>query len=119
PLPYSVATHASPELSQTVHDYASRHSVDLWHCEWTPYAQTMRALPGVRWLVMAHNVESLIWQRLAETERNPLKRWYISRQRAKFDRFERWAYTTATRAVAVSAEDARLMREQFGAANVD
>ena len=36
PLPYSVATHASRELSQAVCDYAARNSVDLWHCEWTP-----------------------------------------------------------------------------------
>ncbi len=56
PLPYSVATHASRELRQAVRDFASRERVDLWHCEWTPYAETMKALPGVPWLVMAHNV---------------------------------------------------------------
>src|SRR5439155_1916825 len=44
---------------------------------------------------------------------------YIRRQWRKYERFERWAYTTATRSVAVSAEDARLMRERFGAAAVD
>ena len=115
-LPYSVASHASPELRQAVHDYAARHDVDLWHCEWTPYAQTMRSMPGVRWLVMAHNVESLIWRRLAETEQNPLKHWYIRRQWEKFERFERWAYSSATTVVAVSPEDAALMRRDFGAA---
>ena len=119
PLPYSVATHASRELSQAVCDYAARNSVDLWHCEWTPYAQTMKSLPGVRWLVMAHNVESLIWQRLAETERNPLKRWYIRRQWRKFERFERWAYTSAAKTIAVSPDDAKLMRERFGANSID
>jgi glycosyltransferase involved in cell wall biosynthesis len=119
PLPYSVATHASRELSRTVRNYAARHAVDLWHCEWTPYAQTMKSLPGVRWLVMAHNVESLIWRRLAETEASPPKRWYIRRQWKKFERFERWAYTSATKTVAVSPDDAKLMREQFGATSID
>lgn len=119
PLPYSVATHASRELIQAVRDFAARHAVDLWHCEWTPYAQTMKSLPGVRWLVMAHNVESLIWRRLAETEGNPLKRWYIRRQWKKFERFERWAYTSATKTIAVSPDDAKLMREQFGATSID
>src|SRR5262245_61838787 len=104
PLPYSVATHASRQLRQAVVDFAASHSVDLWHCEWTPYAETMRALPGARWLVMAHNVESLIWQRMAETERNPARRWYIRRQWRKYERFERWAYSAAPRTIAVSED---------------
>ena len=98
------------ELNRAARDYAARYVVDLWHCEWTPYAQTMHALPGVRWLVMAHNVESLIWQRMAETERNLARRWYIRQQWNKYERFEQWAYTAATRTIAVSPDDARLMR---------
>lgn len=118
-LPYSVESHASPELSLAVREYAALNHVDLWHCEWTPYAQTMRSLAGARWLVMAHNVESLIWQRMAETERNAAKRWYIRRQWKKYERFEQWAYTSADRAVAVSPDDARLMRERFDARAVE
>jgi glycosyltransferase involved in cell wall biosynthesis len=67
---------------------------------------------------MAHNVESLIWQRYAATEANPLKRWYIQQQGRKFVRFERRAFAAATRTVAVSPEDAALMRERFGARRV-
>ena len=44
PLPYSVASHASAELRQAVIDFAAKHEVDLWHCEWTPYAQTMQKI---------------------------------------------------------------------------
>jgi len=72
-----------------------------------------------RWTVMAHNVESLIWQRYAEAEENRAKRWYIRRQWAKFERFESWAYRAATVSIAVSAEDARLMRERFAAQRVE
>src|SRR5262249_52472905 len=70
------------------------------------------------WLVIAHNVESLIWQRYHETETNPLKRWYIGRQWRKFERFERWAVGEADHTVAVSPDDARRFRDQFGAARV-
>src|SRR5262249_11954663 len=80
PLPYSVASHTSRELRRAIEDHAARNAVDLWQCEWTPYAELLRGLPEVRWLVIAHNVESLIWQRYHETETNPLKRWYIGRQ---------------------------------------
>ena len=68
---------------------------------------------------MAHNVESLIWQRYAETEPHPLKRWYVRRQWRKFERFEGSAYSAATRTVAVSPVEAALMRKHFGAVRVD
>lgn len=123
PLPYSVATHASPALADAVRAHAAEHNVDVWHCEWTPYAQVLRDALGsqlaeARWSVMAHNVESLIWQRYTEAASNPAKRWYIRKQWSKFTRFERWAYSNATAAIAVSREDASLMRNEFGATRV-
>ncbi len=62
---------------------------------------------------MAHNVESLIWQHYMETEKQPIKRWYIAQQFRKFERFERWAYSHCDTAIAVSEEDARLIRTRF------
>jgi glycosyltransferase involved in cell wall biosynthesis len=123
PLPYSVATHASPALVQAVRDHAAAGRVDLWHCEWTPYAQVLRdalgpKLAAARWAVMAHNVESVIWRRTADAEPNPVKRWYVRRQWEKFDRFERWAYAAATTPIAVSPDDARTIRDRFGVRRV-
>jgi glycosyltransferase involved in cell wall biosynthesis len=123
PLPYSVATHSSPALAEAVRGFAASNPVDVWHCEWTPYAQALRdalgsQLASARWTVMAHNVESLIWQRYTEAADGTMKRWYIRRQWRKFTRFERWAYRAATAAVAVSREDAELMRAEFGAERV-
>ena len=69
---------------------------------------------------MAHNVESLIWQRYTEAERNRAKRWYI-RQPVEQVR--------AVRAMGVYRGDAcrsrsatttpRLMRERFGVRRVE
>ncbi|HTK77060.1 MAG TPA: glycosyltransferase family 4 protein [Gemmataceae bacterium] len=122
PVPYSVATHAGQDFRQAVNDFAARDPVDLWHCEWTPYAAGLRDLraadTGLRWLVMAHNVESLIWRRYAETERQPLKRWYIRRQWRKWERFERATAAAATCTVAVSPDDARLFHCDFAAQRV-
>lgn len=117
PLPYSVATHASRALRRALRTHAELAPVDLWHCEWTPYAASLRGLPGPK-LVMAHNVESQIWQRYFETEANALKRGYIGLQWRKFVRFERWAASEANLVVAVSDEDADRLRRDFGARNV-
>src|SRR6059058_5523305 len=124
PLPYSVSSHTSPALADAVRGLAAAQRIDLWHCEWTPYAQVLRdglgkRLKAARWAVMAHNVESVIWRRYVEAEANPVRRWYVRRQWQKFERFEAWAYSAATAAVAVSDEDAALIRRRFGAAAVE
>ena len=112
PLPYSVVTHASRAMGAEIDQLLATDPPDLWHCEWTPYAQAMRGR-DVPWMVMAHNVESLIWQRYTEAEKNPLKKAFLHQQYAKFEAFEGWAYTAATRTVAVSREDADLIEGRF------
>src|SRR4051812_33830204 len=117
PLPFSVAPHTSRALLAAMDRVAAQDPPDLWHCEWTPYAQAMYRRRGA-WVVMAHNVESVIWQRYAEAERNPLKAWFLRRQWRRFQVFEGWAYANATRAIAVSREDADRIEKQFGATDV-
>ncbi|HEX3149601.1 MAG TPA: glycosyltransferase [Gemmataceae bacterium] len=117
PLPFSVATHSSRAFATAMDKLVQKDPPDLWHCEWTPYAQAMYRRRG-RWVVMAHNVESVIWERYATTERNPLKAWFLRRQRNRFRAFESWAYANATRTIAVSREDAELIESRFGATDV-
>jgi polysaccharide biosynthesis protein PslH len=119
PHPYSVASHRSSALRKAVHDYASTNQVDLWQAEWTPYAESFQLLGKARRLIMAHNVESQIWQRYYENEANPVRRWYIGHQWRKYESFERRAFQEVDRVVAVSAEDATLIRHRFGAEHVD
>lgn len=119
PHPYSVASHHGPALSKAVREIAARGDVDLWQAEWAAGVMALRGLPNARRVVVAHNVETLIWERHAETEANPLKRWYIRRQASKFANFEREAYAEADRVIAVSPDDAALVRERFGCDRVD
>jgi glycosyltransferase involved in cell wall biosynthesis len=119
PLPYSAASHDSRPLRLALREHAASNPVDLWHCEWTPYVQAVRGLPKGRRLVVAHNVESVIWRRYYETESHPLKRWYIGRQWRKFERFERKVMGEVDRTVAVSGLDAERLRRDFGAWRVD
>jgi glycosyltransferase involved in cell wall biosynthesis len=128
PLPYSAASHHCAPLCRAVADYAARHSVDLWQFEWTPFVWTLPRSrrwrsglvgPAAPRVLMAPNVDTLIWQRYHETERHPLKRWYIGNQWRKFERLERRVFAEVDRVVTVSAEDAALVRTQFGVDRVD
>lgn len=118
PLPYSVASHASREMAAALAELAHTEPIDLWHCEWTPYAHALRHLPGRR-VVMAHNVESVIWRRYHEAERNSLKRWYIHKQYRKYLTFERHALARADLAIAVSDLDADRFRRDLAVPRVD
>jgi glycosyltransferase involved in cell wall biosynthesis len=118
PLPYSVTSHNSRALRRTLQIHAASQAVDLWHCEWTPYAEALRCVPGRR-IVVAHNVESVIWRRYYETETNRLRRWYIGGQWRKFERFERRILKEVDCTVAVSEVDAQRFRDDFGLTRVE
>jgi glycosyltransferase involved in cell wall biosynthesis len=118
PLPYSVATHTSKALRRALQNHAAHNQVDIWQCEWTPYADALRSVSGPL-VVHTQNVEASIWRRYHETESTALKRWYIKHQWHKFARFERDALATADRTIAVSDGDAQVMRGEYGVARVD
>ena len=118
-LPLSVSAHTSPEFVRALHDYARDHEVDLWQLEWSPYVDMLEGIASGRTLIVAHNVDTLIWQRYYQTETNWLRRWFIKKQWQKFDRYERGVFHRATGVVAVSENDAALLREKFNIPNVD
>jgi glycosyltransferase involved in cell wall biosynthesis len=117
--PYSVTSHHSEPMRRVVAELARKGRVDIWQLEWAPYMATIDpSLPGPR-VVIAQNVDTLIWQRYYENEPNFVKRAFIKTQWQKFQRFESEAFRQATRVVAVSEEDAQLIREHFGQPHVD
>ena len=119
PWPYSVRSHQSEPMRREVAQIAASQPVDIWQLEWAPYLATVdRSLPGPR-VVIAHNVDTLLWQRYYENEGNLLKKAFLKGQWRKFRRFEEAAFRQATRVVAVSEQDASIIREQFGQPRVD
>jgi len=119
PIPYSVQTHDTARMSDAVRRYAADNAVDLWQFEWIPYVAALSHRGDARKLVVAHNVDSTIWQRFYETEKNPVKRWFVKQQWQKFERYERRIFGKASRVVAVSEEDAARLRVGFGCSRVD
>ncbi|MFO0907032.1 MAG: glycosyltransferase [Isosphaeraceae bacterium] len=114
-LPYSVASHHAPAINAEVARRAKTAKVDVWQAEWAGGMEAFRGLPDTsRTVVIAPNVETLIWERYAETETQPLRRLYIRKQARKFARYERDVWRHAGRVVAVTREDAALMTGRFG-----
>jgi polysaccharide biosynthesis protein PslH len=119
PVPFSVASHNSVALRRAVRVHARRHRIDVWQVEATILVDALADIERCPKVIIAHNVESLIWQRYHENESALSRRWYIKQQWRKFERFERRAFAAATRVVAVSEQDAALIRDRFGGRAVD
>ena len=119
PLPYSAVTHVSPALRRAAAQHAARHPVDLWQLEWTAYLDAVPPVSLAPRLMMAPNVDALIWQRYHETERHLLRRAYVGWQWKKLERWEGRMFRAADRCVAVSEEDASLMRQLHQVQHVD
>ncbi len=117
--PYSVASHLSPALKAAANRMASERPIDLWQLEWPMFLPLVARRAGVPRVVVAHNVESLIWKRYVETATNPLKKAFVENQRRKFEACERSMLQEADRVVAVSVDDANLIRRDFGQPFVD
>jgi polysaccharide biosynthesis protein PslH len=115
-LPYSVARYHGPALSAAARRIAARERVDLWHTEWTAGVLALRGISGAPKVVSSHNIDTLIWERYADAEPNPPRRWFMREQARKYARFERGAFGEATRVVTVTRDDAQLACARFGCA---
>jgi len=113
PYPYIVTSHHTEAFQSRLKQLIDRQKFDLVVCEWTPYALFLRELRGVKSVIVAHNIESAIWKRYEENEKNPFKKWYILVQKAKVEKFERNCFRWANGATAVSEPEAEQI-QRFG-----
>ena len=107
--PYTVSSHRSPLLTDTIETLHREKPFDLVHCEWTPYAVNLGGLWKIPSVVDAHNVESMIWKRNYEIEGHLLRKAFFRLQWQKMHRFERQTLPRFSRVVAVSEPDRAVM----------
>lgn len=88
-LPYHVSRFYIPTLLKCLKafDTNSFHTVILEGAFMGMYVSEAKRI-GQQTILRAHNVEHEIWQRLAENEKNSLKRWYLKLQSRRLQRFE-------------------------------
>ncbi len=116
--PYAVTSHQSAAYGEAVRAHARNHAVDLWQCELVSYLPMLPRDAGGRRIVVAHNVDTMIWKRYAADAGSLPARVFLASQYRKMRRFESWAFNSVDGVVAVSRPDADIIRTEFGANNV-
>jgi glycosyltransferase involved in cell wall biosynthesis len=119
PLPGAVAAHRSPAMTAAVAAIAERQQVDLWQCEWTPYLGVVPRDHGAPRLLMAHQVDSVVWRRRYDNAAWGPSKLYLRSQWKKFERYEYDTLVWADEVVAVSADDADVIATRFAQPDVD
>lgn len=77
---YHVKRYISPDFATKLRQILENEQFDIVHVEsifLTPYVPLIRKLSNARILLRAHNVEHLIWKKVAQSCHNPMKRWYL------------------------------------------
>lgn len=75
-----------------------------------PYIDTIRKHSKARIVLRAHNIEHLIWQRIAQSTVNPLTRKYIRYLSGKLSRYELSVFREVDAIAAISPQDESFIR---------
>lgn len=77
---YHVKRYESEEFAAKLREILEKEQFDVVHVEsifLTPYVPLIRKYSDAKVMLRAHNVEHLIWKRVAQSCLNPLKKWYL------------------------------------------
>ena len=77
---YHVRRYRSDAFARRLRSILEHEEFDVIHMEspfLTPYVPLIRSLSKAKVVLRAHNVENLIWKRVAESTPHGLKRWYL------------------------------------------
>ena len=110
---YHVNRFVSTEFSRRLAQVLDEEQFDVVHLEsvfMTPYMPVIRAHSQAKVVLRAHNVEHMIWKLVAQSERNPLKRWYLKHLSLTLGAYEREHLNDYDGVVCITANDEQLIR---------
>ena len=115
-MPVSQSRFRSPELARFVSTAIAERRFDRVVCDFLAAAGNFQSLGQA--VLFQHNVETMIWRRRVEHASDPVRRAYLKLQANRMFAYERRACRQAASVVAVSENDASLIREMFGVSRV-
>jgi glycosyltransferase involved in cell wall biosynthesis len=116
PLPLSITRYCSAAMRDQIATLIGTMRFDSLVCDFLTPAPNFPSLSNT--VLFQHNVETMIWRRHVEQSPDPLRKAYFRSQAERMFRCERDACRAVARVVAVSPQDATMMREMFGVSAV-
>ena len=111
-MPLSLSRYCSAAMRDQISKVLRASQFDSVVCDFLAPAPNFADMSGV--VLFQHNVESMIWRRHVEQAPDPLRRAYFKMQADRMFDWERRMSQAAARVIAVSPQDATVMRELYG-----
>lgn len=105
---YIISRFVSDAFTEKLKSLLRQQTFDVVHADGLPtcaYVDVIRAHSKAYISMRAHNVEHIIWQRIAANETNTIKRWYVGEQAKRLRVFEIDALRKVDLVLAISRED--------------
>ncbi len=115
-MPLALSRYRSAAMRQQIQRLLNAFRFDSVVCDFLSPAPNFETL--AQCVLFQHNVETMIWRRHASNAPDPLRKLYFRLQAKRMFRWERRMCLAAADVIAVSSQDAALMRELFGVAAV-
>jgi glycosyltransferase involved in cell wall biosynthesis len=107
-IPYNVERFYDKKVSQKLIELLQANSYDFIQVEGAfvaKYIEVIRQHSNRPVIIRAHNIEYIIWERLAVNTINPLKKWFYNHLSKKLKAFENKYYNLASGIAAITEED--------------
>ena len=111
---YHVKRYVSEAFAAKLREVLEKERFDIVHVEsifLTPYVPLIRKHSDAKIILRAHNVEHLIWKRVAQSCRNSLKRWYLKHLSLTLRAYELEHLNDYDGIVCITKNDANVFRE--------
>lgn len=114
---YQVNRFYSKAFAVKLAEVLKKNHYDIVHLEsvfTTPYIPVIRQYSQAKIVLRTHNIEHLIWQRMARNEQNPAKRWAIRAFSNQMRRYECSLGNMIDAFAAISKPDYQFFKKAFG-----
>ena len=113
---YQVKRFYSKAFVAKLADTLKHNHYDIVHLEsvfTTPYIPVIRQYSQAKIVLRTHNIEHLIWQRMARNEQNPVKKWAIRAFSNQMKRYECTLGNMIDAFAAISNPDYQFFKDLF------
>jgi glycosyltransferase involved in cell wall biosynthesis len=110
---YHIRRFISPGLKTRLEEILREEEFDIIQLETLyvcPYLDTIREHSHAKVVLRAHNIEHLIWSRIAGNTGNPLKQWYLKRLARSLKKYEIETAGKVDGIAAITGKDASEIR---------
>lgn len=112
---YNISRFYSKAFEKELIKTLQEQEFDIIHLEGlhiSIYLDTIRKYSKAPVVMRAHNVEYIIWERLAQTEKNPLKKWYLGILAKRLKNYELKVMNRLDAIIPITENDAEIFRNK-------